>query len=329
MLNEGCCIDTIDDEGMTILHLAAHGGHLDVIMYLLSLKCEIKKKGDAGKAYNAIKGINVNMKNKHKQTPLHCASHCGHVEVVKYLVDEGADISQIDKYHKTPLNHAAEGGHLNVVQYLSNQQVEFYGRIHLGPKRVNKRLYGNKSSNERYEQEERVDAEFWTPEEIERRILPPGARFSDYPKGCTLVHIATDRGCLEELQCLINQGVGLENAVDGNDDTPLHWAAYKGRDEIVQYLIQCGALVNAINKKGESPLHQAACCGWVYIARLLLVSGGKIDSKNAVGRTPLHCASHMGQKRMVECLVNEGAKLNERDNDRWTPSSVCFVERTH
>jgi ankyrin repeat protein len=33
----------------------------------------------------------------HNQTPLHCASQCGHLNIVEYLVNKGANIEAEDK----------------------------------------------------------------------------------------------------------------------------------------------------------------------------------------------------------------------------------------
>jgi ankyrin repeat protein len=43
------------------------------------------------------------------------------------------------------------------------------------------------------------------------------------------------------------------NAVDGNGDTALHGAAYRGAKEIAQLLIDHGAKINVVNKIGWTP----------------------------------------------------------------------------
>ena len=53
-------------------------------------------------------------------------------------------------------------------------------------------------------------------------------------------------------------------------ETPLHSAAFWGRYEIAQLLINAGADVNAQDDQGSTPLHEAARLGRVKLAQLLL-----------------------------------------------------------
>ena len=57
------------------------------------------------------------------KTPLHLAAVNGHLDVVQYLVEQGANKEATDDCNKTPLFVAAKGGHLEVVQYLVEQGV--------------------------------------------------------------------------------------------------------------------------------------------------------------------------------------------------------------
>lgn len=85
----------------TVLHLAAHNGHL------LCLKHIVENGG------------NLTEKNNSKQTCLHMAACNGQLEAVKYLLKK--DMSLIDKKDSnghTALHMAACNGHADVVQYL-------------------------------------------------------------------------------------------------------------------------------------------------------------------------------------------------------------------
>ena len=51
-------------------------------------------------------------------TPLHNAAFKGHIDTVKYLVEQGADIEARNDQNSTPLQHAACNDHIDVVKYL-------------------------------------------------------------------------------------------------------------------------------------------------------------------------------------------------------------------
>lgn len=52
------------------------------------------------------------------------SSESGHINIVKYLVKNGADINQCDRYHQCPLFKASEGGYYDVVEYLVHHEAD-------------------------------------------------------------------------------------------------------------------------------------------------------------------------------------------------------------
>jgi ankyrin repeat protein len=87
----------------SLLHLAAYGGKLDIVQYLIENR-----------------GHNPMRRDRDKKTVLHSACANGQLKVIKYLVDEcKVDISNLgNKYHESPLDMAAKGGQLEIVKYL-------------------------------------------------------------------------------------------------------------------------------------------------------------------------------------------------------------------
>ena len=73
------------------LHEAVMDGNKDMVGYLIA------------------NGSDVNMKNCYGSSPLHVAVSCGRVEILKFLIENGAPlIDAKDKYGYTPLHDAAE-----------------------------------------------------------------------------------------------------------------------------------------------------------------------------------------------------------------------------
>ncbi len=57
--------------------------------------------------YLISNGANTNVKDEYGNTPLHYASMCGNLEVVKYLINKGADINKKNNKGNTPLHYAS------------------------------------------------------------------------------------------------------------------------------------------------------------------------------------------------------------------------------
>lgn len=62
--------------------------------------------------------IDVNMIDRNGMTPLIHATRRGFLDVVKYLVEEGADINKKNKYGETPLMEACAYGQFEVAEFL-------------------------------------------------------------------------------------------------------------------------------------------------------------------------------------------------------------------
>ncbi|KAK4245722.1 hypothetical protein C7999DRAFT_42801 [Corynascus novoguineensis] len=58
-------------------------------------------------------------------SPVHSAIRQGHLEVVKFLIEQGADIKAVTKDGRTPVHYATANGHLEVVKSLAEQGADF------------------------------------------------------------------------------------------------------------------------------------------------------------------------------------------------------------
>jgi len=130
-----------DELDNTPLHLAAISGELEVIKALIrrdnvdiyaedfQKNCALHVAVKNGQAetfeflVDLYKSIPV---DENLRTPLHLAAKCGHLRIVKKIVNnlDPQNMTPKDRWRNTPLHYAAEEGHLEVVKVLINRAKE-------------------------------------------------------------------------------------------------------------------------------------------------------------------------------------------------------------
>jgi ankyrin repeat protein len=84
-------------------------------------------------------------------------------------------------------------------------------------------------------------------------------------------------------------------------------AAFAGKKEIAQFLVEKGADVNAKDVHGWQPIHRAAFFGRDEIVTLFLSKGVDVNAKDNTGKTPLHVTRTASMARL---LLSHGAEVN-------------------
>ena len=214
----------VDARLVSLLHLAAHHGWMDIIIDLI-----IKYKCD------------TNCKDSHGCTPLHYAASNNHLEVVRYFINEQhCDPMTRDNNHDTPLHYACRYGHLNIAQYLISE-------AHCNPSCENNDgktplhlAYHNGHFNI-----------------IEYLIFEAHCNIGN--EGLKLLYSACRIGNINIAKYLIRE-VHFNPSLENNDgDTPLHLACRYGHTHIAQYLLSTGKVDPlAKNKDGTTPVDDAS-----------------------------------------------------------------------
>ncbi|UCH66470.1 MAG: ankyrin repeat domain-containing protein [Ignavibacterium sp.] len=68
--------------------------------------------------------VHANINGKNQERPLHWAALSGNVDVVNFLLDNGAEINAVDAQQMTPLHWAAWQGQLEVTKVLVTRGAE-------------------------------------------------------------------------------------------------------------------------------------------------------------------------------------------------------------
>ncbi|KAJ5928365.1 hypothetical protein N7466_007321 [Penicillium verhagenii] len=197
----------------------------------------------------------INSKDFLGQTPLLSAAKQGHDQVVELLLkQEDIDVEARDIYGRTPLLWAAKYGYLQTVNLLLDHKPAFDVR-----------------------DEHRYNSTF-RPEEVVKKLLDKGAKFSD----------------------------------DGLGSTPLLLAASSGHERVVSTLLDRGADLNTRDLFGNSALFLAAQKGHEELVKFLLEKGIDIEAKNQYGRTALFAATLGGEGEVLEETTNQKTTISLR-----------------
>ncbi|XP_065225000.1 transient receptor potential channel pyrexia-like [Planococcus citri] len=193
----------------------------------------------------------IDSRNADEETPLMVAVLSGNLDGTKMLIKFGAHLRITARNNRTLAHAAAEKGHLEILRLILN---------------------------------------------MDRALI--NAKTDD---GETALHLASLEGHLDCVQLLLQKGCDIIGKTmkislnkrpnfcagipDGFDfgGMPLHCAAWKGRMDVVKYLIeQDRSLVNEPNVNGWHPLHIAAYFNHVECTELIIKNGGNLYRKIVV-----------------------------------------------
>lgn len=90
--------------------------------------------------------------------------------------------------------------------------------------------------------------------------------------------------------------------------SPLHYAASKGHEETVRYLLSQKAIVNAPAPDGTSPLMMAALSGKRAVVEVLLAAGADPTMQNAQGLSPADWARSANHEQLASFLDQAAAR---------------------
>jgi hypothetical protein len=140
--------------------------------------------------------------------------------------------------------------------------------------------------------------------------------------GMTPLHWAAYWGRKNLMHLFTEAGSNVNStALDGN--TPLHWAVANGQEGIVSVLLDAHALPNIVNRQGLTPMHIAILKNNIPILKILLQNGAQATIPDAYGATPLHLAAFCGNQEAAELLIGAGALVSAQDGNGDTPVDIA------
>ena len=239
--------------------------------------------------YLVENGADINAKNNDGETAL-MKSSANHenIEIVKHLVENGADVNDKDNNGETALMIAsAEFKNSGVVKYL-NIVVEYL---------VENGADVNAKNN----------------------------------NGETALMRASGNNDMEMVKYLVEHGADV-NAKDNNGKTALMRASEYGNIEIVKYLVKNGANINVKDNNGETALIKSSAQLKYLIEEAVeieLVKKRRGERGALVTSSPSHLNSHLKARSIEEILetikylVENGADVNTKNKEVKT--AIDFI----
>lgn len=288
LLQKGTNPNTKNGDGLTILHLVAGSGNLEVAEIILN-------------------NSNVRLDNKSSEkasgnTALHLAVKNEHLEMVEYLFEKGASVNIQNENGSTSLHVGAFTGNAAIMDFLIK-----HGAIIDVPDKGDKQplhaaVYTNKF-------------------EAVKVLVEAGADVNALDgHGFSPLHIATlTMECSEMMQFLIEHGADVNLRSRNREETPILVASSMGHVDGIEVLLENGSDIDSCDINGSSVLHKAITIpirSWAKnpdkTVQLLVAKGAKLDKFDDHGYSPLHvCAfqttMHAFDMSTLKLLTSAGA----------------------
>ncbi|XP_071099824.1 transient receptor potential cation channel subfamily A member 1 homolog isoform X3 [Haliotis cracherodii] len=275
--------------GQTPLHFAVMSGSLDSVRILI--------KKDKNEKENQL----IHTKDKHGMTPMHVAATYRQVDIMDFLLDNGAKITQSDKEGSIPLHYACSTGCLEMVNLLIAK-----GKSEITTMMEKKAMGGNTCLHIAIENGH---------EGIIQKLLQNDSKILvARDDGMLPVHLAVISGNLNVVKTIVSKTGYLHHDIENKaESTTLHLAAQYNQLEVARYLLKERSLVAKTDSESNTPLHVAALFNHSEIIGLLMEEGGKINAKNLKGQIPLHVAAEMGHMESLKVLLNPRSLKHGKD----------------
>ncbi|CAL1262595.1 unnamed protein product [Larinioides sclopetarius] len=289
------------NDGFSLLHIAADSGHLNVIKHLIEKGADINSENDAG------------------TKPIHFAAREGYKDIVQFLLDLDPTSKHLTAVGQTPVHYAVLGGHIDILQFLIDRKFDINASSRKGDLPIHIAVFRNNAS-------------------ILKILLNQGAFYNAILNDSTPLQIAQEGNYVQCVALLVsvekyfnavkkNNISEVENHikneiainVKNNDNiTPLHYACWKGYENIVEILLKNKANPNILGKGNCTPLHYAAKFNHFAIVKSLLFHGGIYNVMSSNYKTPLDFTTHDDIKNLLK-LVDKSFKSVKNGNTEIIP----------
>ncbi|VUC29575.1 unnamed protein product [Clonostachys rosea] len=291
LLEMGADVSIPNNEGLSLLLLAASCAHVEIVRILLD------------------RGADLSISDHDGWSPLLSAAYGGHLETVRLLLDRGSNISIPLQNGWTPLALAVSNGHLETARLLLDRGSDISLAIHDGwtPLAI--------AASDGYL-------------EIVQLLIEKGANISIASKsGWTPLEAAAGRGHIEVARLLLDSGADI-SAQSEEGWTALARAADRGHTEVVRLLLDRGTHHSPKSNRGWTPLSLAAGRGHVEVARLLLDRGANSSLLSIATESDHPETVMLLLERLTADLAETDSKMQTGIDESPLPNNTPALRRT-
>ncbi|MGI2026618.1 ankyrin repeat domain-containing protein [Endozoicomonas acroporae] len=338
------------------IHVASLYGHVPIVEFLLDREVDINLPEEDGKlspielaareGFVELVGCLIERGARDLNSALILATRCGHVNVVRKLINNGADINHVDEMilgnkliRFTPLvssvtsESAAQLIELLISQGAKVTDEALWAAVGLDKLDIVKLLITHKADVNAMDGWIICGAARFNRLEIVKVLLANGAEVDKPNDVQTALGYAAEYGCVEMIHLLADAGASLESTVLSNGKrslSPLCIATFARQQDCIKALIERGSGIDNADFRGLTPLTQAILANNIALVRELVERfrasvncspNYSIPWANVVLHelfrrreqfviSPLAFAVHLGRSPITQFLIDSGAEIN-------------------
>ncbi|XP_022104646.1 ankyrin repeat and death domain-containing protein 1A-like isoform X2 [Acanthaster planci] len=336
MIKDRINVNCMDEKDRSALHLAAGQGHVEVVKSLLDNDANVDAADKFG--MNALLwaawfgqktaiealcngGALVKAENKQGLTIVHCAASRGHVDILRYIVEnlleEDSMDSDDDESGLLPSFGAVQGkmtglfgaaaSYVGLKDKKSQEDATKKNRFRPESSFLEQRCTGQSNKTPLH-----LAAENGRLEATEYLIQVKCNKLARTSDGSTALHLAAKRGHIEMVNLLLENNLEIDIR-NQEGMTPLLYAAEEGHANVVDLLLRqkadCNVKANE-KRKVMAAVHFAAQNNHSSVIKVLCNFGVDLDAQCQGGNTAIHLAAIANQTGALETLIAKGANVN-------------------
>lgn len=145
--------------------------------------------------------------------------------------------------------------------------------------------------------------------------------------GISFLEVASMKGYDSVVRSILDNMLSCPSDIQDNLERTLYNALRKatffGNADVLQTLLDYGAVVHLVYDAKDTPLMIAASKGYILISEILIQNHADINHKNIDGNTTVHFAARNGHCDMIDLLCRNGAIMNVVCEEGQTPLFVA------